>query len=119
VDLSVLTQLGVGGIFALMILDRVFVFLNKKKNGKICADNNIPEITRIIHAWDEKIWDHFLKQERLFEMHTRVDDDGVPLWYRRKSLDEAMLKLAENIEVQTGVLKSLIEGQREIKELMK
>lgn len=30
---DMITQLGVGGIFALMILDRVFTYVSKKKNS--------------------------------------------------------------------------------------
>lgn len=41
-------------------------------------------------------------------IHDRMDEDGVPVWYVRKSLEAAIEKLATNIDRQTEVFKSLV-----------
>lgn len=47
--------------------------------------------------------------QQLFDLHNQRDDDGVPVWYVRRSLENAIEKLADNIGTQTTLLGSLVE----------
>ena len=72
-----MTQLGVGAIFALMILDRVFVFMSKRKNGN---GNG--------------------QAQRIAEMHKAItahDSDGVFRCWSRPSLEKAIVDLTEAV----------------------
>ena len=45
----------------------------------------------------------------LWKWHNVSDNEGVKIWYVRKSLEEAIEKLASNIEMQTEILRSMID----------
>lgn len=40
----------------------------------------------------------------LHDWHNKADDEGVKLWYVRRSLETAIVKLSENIELETKLL---------------
>ncbi len=42
--------------------------------------------------------------EWLKKVHDKTDEDGVYVWYVRKSLETSLSKLAENIEKQTLIM---------------
>ncbi len=92
---SIPLQLGVGGIFALLVIDRVLQFISRKKNG--VAD--LQEVARQVN--DLWVW------------HNKEDDEGVKIWYMRKSLETAIVRLADNIEVQTELLRVLHEDHKD------
>lgn len=59
--------------------------------------------------------------KELHEWHNKSDEDGVKIWYIRKSLEnvlrenaQATAVLARNSELQTTLLKEMIEGQKTI-----
>jgi hypothetical protein len=59
--------------------------------------------------------------EDLHEWHDKSDQDGVKIWYIRRSLEDALNKnaaaveaLAKNAEMQTTLLQSMIEVQRDL-----
>lgn len=47
--------------------------------------------------------------DELHEWHAREDDDGVKLWYVRRSLEVSVEKLANNIAAQTTLLSKLVD----------
>ncbi len=49
----------------------------------------------------------------LHQWHNVKDGDGVFSWYVRRSLETAIIKLAENIEAQTELLRDLIHERRQ------
>jgi hypothetical protein len=51
--------------------------------------------------------------DRMAEMHAKTDEDGVPVWYVRRSLEKALIELGEAIRNQTELLQQLTQ---EIKE---
>jgi len=74
-----LTQLGLGGLLAFMIIREVLTFLKFRKNDP----NNNSEMRRMIadlHQW-----------------HSQRDSDGVFIWYVRRSLEEAIKELARSV----------------------
>jgi hypothetical protein len=86
-------ELGIGGLFAILVIKIVFDFLLRKKNCRVTADACI-ECREMV--------------ARLYEMHNRKDNDGVYVWYVRRSLEEAIVKLGENIDKQTVVFERLV-----------
>jgi len=51
--------------------------------------------------------------DRLDELHAKTDEEGVPVWYIRRSLEKALVDLNEAIRNQTELLQQLTQ---EIKE---
>lgn len=45
--------------------------------------------------------------EELHKWHSKEDEDGVKVWYVRKTLEAAIDKLADNISVQTKILERM------------
>lgn len=97
-----LTQLGVGGIFCVMVLREVFAFLGKRRNGN--GSNGHRRMADQVAG--------------LWRMHDKVDADGVPMWYVPRGLERAIDKLSANLDTQTNVLRDLAvevrEARREI-----
>jgi len=89
---SILTQLGVGGILVVLVLREVLPYV-RGKNNKGFVDKQCVECFRLIRE--------------LHTMHNQKDNDGVYVWYVRRSLEEAIVKLGENIEHQTTVFREL------------
>lgn len=93
-----LTEIGIGGIFAILVLREVFNFLQKKKtNGYNDVQfhrelgtkvNEIKSLTKELHKW-----------------HSVTDMEGVPVWYVRKSLEKSIGELATNIKEQTDIIR--------------
>ncbi len=51
--------------------------------------------------------------ERLDEMHAKTDEDGVPVWYVRRSLEKAVTDLNEAIRHQIELLQALTQELKE------
>ncbi len=94
--MDIVTELGIGATFSLIIIKMVFDFVKgRKRNG----DGDSKEIEKI------KVMVYKIKDdvEDLHEWHNKEDDDGVKVWYVRRSLEDAISKLADNISRQTEV----------------
>ena len=48
----------------------------------------------------------------LHDWHNVKDADGVFTWYVRRSLEKAILKLADNIERQTEILRDIMHDRK-------
>ena len=82
----ILTQVGIGGVLAVLILREVFGFLSKRSKREVD-----------LAALDQRVSD-------LWDWHNKEDPaTGVKVWYVRASLENAIEKLAENIEKMTEV----------------
>ena len=94
-NMSLLSEIGVGGIFAVLMVKEVLNFLRYRKNGDR-------------RACDPHIKDMHKRIEDLWNWHNVTDNDGVKIWYVRRSLEEAIKKLSENIDVQTKALQEIV-----------
>ena len=92
-----LLQVGAGGMFALFVLREVFSFLKERMR----AQNNtlIDIMAREVHE--------------LHEWHAVTDEDGVKIWYLRRSLENAIEKLTNNLDLQTQLLRELVLSVKE------
>lgn len=50
--------------------------------------------------------------DRLAEQHNTFDEDGVPVWYVRRSLEKTLDNLQDAIRAQTDLLKELAAEMR-------
>jgi len=92
-----LLQIGAGGLFALLILREVFGFLKEK-----------------VRAQNNTVIDIMAKQiQELHEWHAVTDEDGVKIWYLRRSLENAIEKLTNNLDIQTQLLRELVMSMKE------
>ena len=84
-------SLGVGGIIVIFMIREVISFLKSKSNGE----------------WKQEIHD-------LHVWHNKDDDEGVKVWYVRKSLETAITKLADSVDKQTAFLDRMASEVREV-----
>lgn len=100
-----LLQLGVGGLFAILVIREVFSFLKERTR---CQNNK--QLERMAHQIHE-----------LHQWHDVTDEDGVRVWYVRRSLEQAIEKLTLTLDAQTQLLReltmSLQETRRDIDEM--
>lgn len=90
------TDAGIIVIGVILILREVFGFIAKRKNGarhRVC-DDCVEGIKAIAKQTDD-----------LYRWHDVRDNEGVPIWYVRKSLEKAINKLADNVEKQTVAIR--------------
>lgn len=83
------TQIGVVGLFIMVVLREVFNFVGRNKRN--CFD--YARIERQI--------------AELHEWHAKTDDEGVKIWYVRRSLETAINKLATNIETMANIFHTM------------
>ncbi len=103
-----LLELGVGFIAAIMVIREVLGFLEKRKNGgggqSLIMNEHVNDVRGAVSAIKDKVDD-------LHEWHNKTDQDGIPLWYVRRSLEESIRELGEKIylqiEIQTEILRHM------------
>lgn len=107
---SLVPQLGVAGILIYLLIKEMFSFL-KSRNGSSTPPTKLEER---IERMDDRI-------EDLHVWHSQTDEDGVKIWYVRRSLEEAVDKLSLAITSQTTVMQALAAKlnsvQNEVKRL--
>ena len=104
-NINTLLEIGVGGAFAIIILLIVFKFLKSRPspNGKDCLKtilNDVKEIKKDVQEVKSKNND-------LHDWHN-VHENGAKIWYVRKSLEEAIHNLADNIKEQTRTFQAMV-----------
>lgn len=115
-----LTQLGVGGIFTIMVLQMVFSFLKSKSPPKDPhgISKRLGLMTDAIAASfqciERKLDELLVLTKDLHTWHNVSDNEGVKIWYVRRSLEDAIGSLSSNIAKQTDVLQAMM---REIHDL--
>lgn len=92
-----LLQVGAGGMFALFVLREVFSFLKERMRTQ--SNTVLDLMAKQIHE--------------LHEWHAVTDEDGVKIWYLRRSLENAIDKLTNNLDVQTQLLREMVLSMKE------
>ena len=115
---SVLLQLGVGGIFAVLII-REFVNLVAKlkgKNGNGNGSQTLSDIKQIAIDTNDKT-------KALHSLHSKTDGDGVPMVYSprsivadQKEMAKTQNKTAEHMRDISMTQTQMADTMKEIKE---
>ena len=89
-------EFGFGVAIAFLVVKELFIIIKK------LIENRDP--TSVVSRQDTKA---ALKQiDQLWNWHNKTDQDGVPVWYVRKSLEDIIHKLSENIETQNRLVET-------------
>lgn len=112
------TQLGVGGVFVILVLQMIFKFLKQRRNSTPVVKLS-PPFEEAFRDMSKKVGEmHDLKPDikksidkvaGLYRMHNVTDEDGRPIWYSHKSLEKAVTKLADILETQGAVMIRIAE----------
>ena len=119
----------IGGLIIPLILltiKEIFSWL-KDKNLQT-TDNKIHKIKDDLEATSERLEKVESKVDSLISMnkimydwHDKADEDGVKIWYVRRSLEEALHEnvkainiLAKNSEIQTKLLEDMVKQNKEM-----
>lgn len=106
---ELITQLGVGGIFAVLVIRSYIELTKAMKNGKAGKEvNSVPpqlyrDIKNVTDDTNDKI-------KGLYSMHSKTDSDGLPVWYFPRSIVKAQERIASSVEQTTVHLKSLADS---------
>ncbi len=101
-------------------LVRIIANIKRKRNGMDDRDrwkNNYEGISDDISIINGRFGKLEKQMEWLYEAHHVFDEDNIPVWYVRKSLETAIDKLAKSIDAQTNLIQRLcteLELRREI-----
>lgn len=119
----------IGGLLIPLILltiKEIFSWL-KDKNLQ-ATDNKIHKIKDDLQTISNKLEKVEIKVDGLYSMnktmydwHDKADEDGVKIWYVRRSLEEALHEnvkainiLAKNSEIQTKLLEDMVRQNKEM-----
>lgn len=128
---QVWTQIGIGGILALLVIREFSTLLrhfidrkmlsNDKENKEaqpmlqsICAEcrRRIEETHMMVNEIGQRkqrIEEIHTQVRELHEMHNHKDGDGVFVWYVKRSLEDSIDKLAEATSRQTLLLEKFFD----------
>lgn len=128
-----LGQVGVGGIFLILVLRMVLDFVAKFQQHKAAKEQGDAGGNRSATTGEHSILERKLAvllqkvdpiEKQMADVHawmSKEDGDGVKLVYTRRSLEEAIVALAESLDRQTKVLaevareqRTVIDGQKDV-----
>ena len=118
-----------GALLATLValaLRELFSWLKEKNlqntDNKIYQINdNLKSISNRVEKIDLKVDSLGQMNKTMFDWHDKNDEDGVKIWYVRRSLEEALQEnvrainiLAKNSETQTRLLEDMVRQNKEI-----
>lgn len=106
-------QIALIGVMVVWILREVFGFLRKKAEREDITCANCPQLTAELQALRQTLKPVTAQIHDMHDWHNKEDDDGVKVWYVRRSLETAINKLADNINMQTSAFKELMTSRGE------
>ena len=106
-------QYSLAGIVAMFCLKELFSLLRQVLNLKKTdvSKRMSEEILDVLSGMQEEL-------HELSVLHSAKDSDGVPLWYVRKSLEDAIIKNADNTEKSNELIRVIAENQRRLQDLL-
>jgi hypothetical protein len=102
-DPSTLTEVLGGAIVVVIILQMVFAFLSKRASSE--REEGLKSVLADI---DRRV-------DELHRWHDRDDEEGVKIWYVRKSLEDAVTRLADVIDQQGGLFRELVSEMKAVR----
>jgi hypothetical protein len=119
----------IGGLIIpliLLTLKELFSWLKDKNlqesDNKIIKMKDDIDLAKIkLEKLDYKLDSLVHMNKTMYEWHDRSDEDGVKIWYVRRSLEEALQEnvkainiLAKNSELQTRLLEDMVKQNKEM-----
>ncbi len=101
--MDLISQIGVGGTFAVIVIKIVLDELRDRRDA----------------ARRSKLETIAQQTRDLWEWHNVNDQNGVKLWYSRRSLEDTIRKLVEIAEHQRAILERIDLHLSDLKERMK
>lgn len=95
-DYELLKDAPIGVLIAFVVLREFFNYLKSKK-----SNNNGCNMRLNFDEIEKKVKD-------LYDWHNVTDQDGVKVWYTRRSLEKSIDKLNETIAKQNDLLQALV-----------
>lgn len=98
------TEIGLGGLFALFLVREFlnYTSASQKKKSNCSEDPRYRELLQ--------------KVDRLYEMHKVYDQDGAPIWYRKRMVEDKINKIYHSIGNLQQALLAIHEALRKISE---
>lgn len=101
-----------GVVVASLMIYRIVDFMLNKYGGKDRAKDKDADHDKLMAAADALLAVDLKKMElqgqTMFDLHNVKDREGVPIWYVRSSLEDAIKKLVVSIDNQTNLVSSLV-----------
>lgn len=94
-----LAELGIGGIFALILVREFLRYTEQqssKKKSNCLTEERLREIERQIN--------------QMYEMHRVFDKDGAPIWYRKTAELETLFKIEHGVNNLRQVTQALTQA---------
>ena len=91
---------GTGAMVSLLMLKEASSFFKERKNGK---DHQNHQYNLV-----EKLDELSRQMENLYDWHNVRDQDGVPVWYFKRSLEDTLDKLSDSITKQTLAMERIV-----------
>jgi hypothetical protein len=95
--------------------------LQNTDNKIFQMNDSIKSISNHVEKMDIKVDNVMQLTKTMYDWHDKNDEDGVKIWYVRRSLEEALHEnvkainiLAKNSEVQTKLLEDMVKQNKEI-----
>jgi predicted peroxiredoxin len=110
----------------LLTLKEIFSWMKAKNlqesDNKIFKIKDEVELSRNkLDKLDYKLDNLVSLNKTMYDWHDKADEDGVKIWYVRRSLEEALQEnvrainiLAKNSEMQTRLLEDMVKQNKEI-----
>lgn len=105
VDTNLLTQIGIGGTFALIIIDKFVSLINVLKSS-----NREEKLSEQQQKAINSIAEINIKINEMYKWHDVKDGNGNFIWYHNHSLEKAIEKLADVIDIQTQVMQKILSN---------
>lgn len=111
-----------GVVVAALLIYRIVDFMLNKYGGSIkhlsggsacpCIQDK-EKFDKLVDKLDSINWKEFeRKNDIMFALHDVKDSEGVPIWYVRNSLEEAIKQLTRAVENQTQLISAMINEVR-------
>lgn len=112
---EVLTQLGVGGIFAVLVIRSFVELVKAMKNGKNggglkSSDSQLIQDTKALSI------DTNDKVKTLHSLHSKTNPDGLPVWYFPQSIVQDQKEIAKSQADTAMHMKSIAESMKTLEQ---
>tara|TARA_Y100000310_G_scaffold334658_1_gene414908 strand:- start:1217 stop:1615 length:399 start_codon:yes stop_codon:yes gene_type:complete len=120
-----ITTYGGGGALAVLLVERAIHFLRGGVGKGLAAMKaqtaSLDELTRQLNGTTSNVEAIRVQQQSmqhdlsdLHEQHAVTDADGVPVWYVRRSMEDALDTVTTNLQQVSHVLERLVDRVEQI-----